>query len=83
MRAYNLGSGTGSSVLDVVRAFEVASGRSIPYDVVPPRAGDVAEVVANPALANAELDWHTTRSLAEACRVSWAWPSANPNGYVA
>lgn len=83
VRAYNLGSGTGSSVLDVVRAFEAASERSVPYDVVPPRAGDVAEVVANPALANAELEWHTTRSLAEACRDSWAWQSANPNGYTA
>ena len=80
---YNLGSGTGSSVLEVVRAFEEASGRPVPYAVVPPRAGDVAEVVANPAKANAELGWRTTRSLADACRDSWAWQSANPDGYRA
>ncbi|MBK0417691.1 UDP-glucose 4-epimerase GalE [Leucobacter sp. CSA1] len=81
--AYNLGSGVGSSVLEVVRAFEEASGRSVPYAIVPPRAGDVAEVVADPAKANAELGWRTTRGLAEACRDSWAWQSANPDGYRA
>ena len=81
--AYNLGSGTGSSVLDVVRAFGEAAGREIPYEIVPPRDGDVAETVANPAKANAELEWHTTRSLADACRDSWAWQSANPDGYRA
>ncbi|MGO3146394.1 MAG: UDP-glucose 4-epimerase GalE [Leucobacter sp.] len=80
---YNLGSGTGSSVLDVVKAFGEAAGREIPYAVVPPREGDVAETVANPAKANAELDWRTTRSLADACRDSWAWQSANPDGYRA
>ncbi|MFV0435485.1 MAG: UDP-glucose 4-epimerase GalE [Leucobacter sp.] len=79
---YNLGSGTGSSVLEVVRAFEAASGRPVPYEVAPPRPGDVAEVVADPAKANAELDWRTTRGLAEACRDSWAWQSANPGGYA-
>lgn len=83
VKIYNLGSGTGSSVLEVVRAFEVASGRKIPYEIAPARAGDVAEVVANPALANTELGWHTTRTLEEACRDSWAWQSANPNGYTA
>lgn len=83
VHAYNLGSGTGSSVLDVVRAFEAASGRPVPYQVVPPRAGDVAELVADPACANDELDWRTTRSLAEACQDSWAWQSANPSGYAA
>lgn len=81
--AYNLGSGTGSSVLDVVRAFEAAAGRSVPYDIVPRRAGDVAEVVADPAKANTELDWRTERTLADACRDAWAWQSANPRGYAA
>jgi len=81
--AYNLGSGTGSSVLEVVRAFEAASGLEIPYEIVPRRAGDVAEVVADPSRANAELDWRTVRSLAEACRDSWAWQSGNPEGYLA
>ncbi|MBL3699759.1 UDP-glucose 4-epimerase GalE [Leucobacter luti] len=81
VRTYNLGSGTGSSVLDVVRAFEAASGRPVPYTVVAPRLGDVAEVVADPKLANDELNWRTTRTLADACRDSWAWQSANPGGY--
>lgn len=78
---YNLGSGTGSSVLEVVRAFEQASGREIAYEVVEPRAGDVAELVADPAKAGAELEWQTTRTLADACRDAWAWQSANPAGY--
>lgn len=81
VKSYNLGSGVGSSVLDVVHAFEQAAGRAVPYEVVPARAGDVAEVVADPALANRELEWSTTRSLAEACKDSWAWQSANPNGF--
>lgn len=81
--AYNLGSGRGSSVLEVVRAFEEASGRPIPYDIVPARTGDLAEVVGDPAKANAELGWRTTRTLAEACRDTWTWQSANPNGYRA
>ena len=80
--AYNLGSGTGSSVLEVVRAFETASGREIPYEIVPARPGDVAEMVADPAKANAELGWRTTRTLAEACADTWAWQSANPGGYA-
>ncbi|GAA1315575.1 UDP-glucose 4-epimerase GalE [Leucobacter albus] len=80
---YNLGSGTGSSVLEVVRAFGEAAGREIPYEVVPARGGDVAETVANPEKANRELAWQTTRSLADACRDSWAWQSANPDGYGA
>ncbi|GAA2824329.1 UDP-glucose 4-epimerase [Leucobacter komagatae] len=80
---YNLGSGNGSSVLDVVRAFGEAAGREIPYVVVPARDGDVAETVANPAKANRELEWQTSRSLADACKDSWAWQSANPDGYGA
>ncbi|QIM19330.1 UDP-glucose 4-epimerase GalE [Leucobacter coleopterorum] len=81
--SYNLGSGTGSSVLEVVRAFEQASGQTIPYTIVEARPGDVAEVVANPEKANRELNWRTSRSLAEACRDSWAWQSSNPGGYDA
>ena len=78
---FNLGSGIGSSVLDVVRAFAEASGREIPYEVVAARSGDVAVTVADPSLANRVLDWGTTRSLEDACRDSWAWQSANPGGY--
>lgn len=80
---YNLGSGKGSSVLEVLRAFETAVGRELPYEVMPPRAGDVAECVANPERANRELHWQVTRTLDEACRDSWAWQSANPDGYRA
>ena len=83
IETYNLGSGVGSSVLEVVRAFEEASGRPVPYTVAPPRPGDVAEVVADPRRANERLGWSTTRDLAEACRDSWAWQSANPGGYGA
>jgi len=83
VKTYNLGSGTGSSVLEVVRAFEQAAEREIPYDIMPARAGDVAEVVADPRLANEDLAWVTTRTLEDACRDSWAWQSANPNGYRA
>ncbi|QZY51151.1 UDP-glucose 4-epimerase GalE [Leucobacter tenebrionis] len=83
IETYNLGSGVGSSVLEVVRAFEEASGRPVPYAVAPPRPGDVAEVVADPRRANERLGWSTTRDLAEACRDSWAWQSANPGGYGA
>ncbi|MEB4615399.1 UDP-glucose 4-epimerase GalE [Leucobacter sp. M11] len=81
--AYNLGSGTGSSVFDVIRAFEAASGVAVPYAVVAPRPGDVANVVANPEKANRELNWATTLTLEDACRDSWAWQSQNPNGYAA
>lgn len=81
--AYNLGTGRGSSVLELVRAFEQAVGLDIPYEIVAARAGDVAEAVADPSLAHAELGWTATRSLDDACRDSWAWQSANPNGYGA
>lgn len=79
--AYNLGSGEGSSVLEAVTAFEAASGQQIPYDIVAPRPGDVATVVADPSLAAAELKWHTKLSLADACRDTWLWQSTNPNGF--
>jgi UDP-glucose 4-epimerase len=81
VEAYNLGSGEGQSVLDVVHAFEAASGRDIPYQIVAPRAGDLAATIADPAKANRDLKWHTTRSLAEACRDTWNWQSQNPNGF--
>lgn len=83
VNAYNLGSGIGSSVLEVVAAFEAAADRPIPYEIAPPRAGDVAVVVADPSKANAELGWQASRTLAQACTDSWAWQSANPNGYRA
>ena len=77
----NLGSGQGHSVLEVVRAFELASGRSVPYTVVERRDGDAASTVADPRLATERLSWRTRRSLEEMCRDGWAWQQANPEGY--
>jgi UDP-glucose 4-epimerase len=77
----NLGSGKGASVLDVVKAMEVASQREIPYRIAPRRLGDAAITVANPTLAAQQLHWKTQRSLADICRDGWAWQQTNPNGY--
>jgi UDP-glucose 4-epimerase len=77
----NLGSGQGHSVLEVVRAFELASGRSVPYTVVERRDGDAASTFADPRLAAIRLGWRTRRSLHEMCRDGWAWQQANPEGY--
>ena len=77
----NLGSGQGHSVLELVQAFEAASGRAVPYRVVARRPGDAACTVANPALATQRLGWSTQRSLNDICRDGWAWQQANPHGY--
>ncbi|WP_094559225.1 UDP-glucose 4-epimerase GalE [Synechococcus sp. 8F6] len=77
----NLGSGVGHSVLEVVHAFEAASGRPVPYSVVPRRDGDAASTVADPALAAERLGWRTRRSLSDMCRDGWCWQQANPQGY--
>ena len=77
----NLGSGQGHSVLDVVKAFEAASGCAVPYSVVARREGDAAITVADPSLAAERLGWRTKRSIADMCRDGWAWQSANPEGY--
>ena len=77
----NLGSGQGHSVLEVVAAFEQASGRPVPFELVDRRPGDAAITVADPSLAAERLGWRTRRSLAAICRDGWAWQSANPHGY--
>ena len=77
----NLGTGKGASVLEVVNAFEAASGRSVPCSVVARRPGDAAITVADPTLAEARLGWSTSRTLVDMCRDGWAWQSANPKGY--
>ena len=77
----NLGSGRGHSVLEVVAAFEQASGRPVPLEIVDRRPGDAAITVADPSLAAERLGWRTRRSLADICRDGWAWQSANPQGY--
>lgn len=79
--AVNLGTGTGSSVLEVIRAFEKASGRHVPYLVGPRRPGDVAVVYADVSLAYRALGWKAERSLADACADTWRWQSRHPDGY--
>ena len=78
----NLGTGRGISVLEAVRAFERASGRPIPYDLVARRAGDVAECYADASLAEKTLGWKATRTLEDMCRDAWRWQSTNPRGYL-
>ena len=80
-KAINLGSGKGTSVLQLVKAFENASGKAIPYNIQPKRTGDLPEFYADASLAAQELNWHATRSVEDACRDSWNWQSRNPNGY--
>jgi UDP-glucose 4-epimerase len=78
----NLGSGRGHSVLEVLQAFEAASGRPIPHTLVKRRPGDAAITVADPSLAEQALGWRTRRGLGAMCRDGWAWQSANPRGYA-
>lgn len=82
-RAINLGVGRGISVLELLRAFETASGRAIPYEIVGRRPGDVAEVYADPRRADTLLGWRAERDVDAMCRDAWRWQSMNPNGYVA
>lgn len=77
----NLGTGVGSSVLDVVHAFEAACGKKLPYVIKPRRAGDIAENYADPTKAKELLGWEARYDLARMCEDSWRWQSNNPNGY--
>lgn len=79
---YNLGTGNGYSVFQIVSAFEGASGRPIPYQVVDRRPGDIAACYADPTLAAQELGWQAARGIKEMCEDSWRWQSQNPNGYA-
>lgn len=79
--AVNLGTGMGNSVLDLVRAFETASGRPVPYQLSPRRSGDLAAYYADPTQAQQRLGWNAERDLATMCRDHWCWQSQNPNGY--
>lgn len=79
---WNLGTGTGYSVLEMVRAFELASGHAIPYRIVPRRAGDIAECWAHPGKAARELGWIAKRGLQEMMADTWRWQSMNPDGYA-
>jgi len=78
---YNLGTGQGHSVLEVVSAFEQAAGKKIPYKIVKRRPGDIASCYADTSKAERELNWSARRGLSEMCRDSWRWQSSNPDGY--
>ncbi|MBV8501414.1 MAG: UDP-glucose 4-epimerase GalE [Paucibacter sp.] len=77
----NLGTGRGHSVLELVRAYETASGRPVPYEIVSRRAGDVAACWADPALATATLGWQARYDLTRMCADSWRWQERNPHGF--
>ena len=79
---YNLGTGNGQSVLDMVKAFGKACGKEIPYVIKPRRAGDIATCYCDASKAKKELHWEAERGLEEMCEDSWRWQSQNPNGYA-
>lgn len=81
LHVYNLGTGSGTSVLDMVKALERSSGRLVPYEVVDRRPGDIAECWADPTLAGKDLGWRATRSLTDMTMDAWRWQSENPEGY--
>lgn len=81
VKVYNLGTGKGYSVLDVVHAFEKACGHEIPYEIKPRRAGDIATCYSKCDLAKEELGWQAQYDIDDMCASSWKWQSMNPNGY--
>lgn len=81
VRIYNLGTGQGYSVLQMIEAFSKACGKPIPYVIKPRRPGDIATCYADAALAKKELGWNAERGIDEMCEDSWRWQSNNPNGY--
>ena len=78
---YNLGTGQGYSVLEMIKAFEEASGQTVNYRIAPRRSGDVAACYADPTLAAKELNWHAEKNLQDMCKDVWHWQSNNPEGY--
>ncbi|RMX91770.1 hypothetical protein D0868_13795 [Hortaea werneckii] len=81
VRAWNLGTGKGSTVFEMINAFSKAVGRDLPYEVVGRRQGDVLDLTANPTRANTELGWKAQRTLEHACEDLWRWTENNPQGY--
>jgi UDP-glucose 4-epimerase len=81
VHTFNLGTGKGVSVLELVKAFENATGKQIPYEIVARREGDIPQCYADCSKAQKELDWSTTRTLDDMCKDSWHWQSENPTGY--
>ncbi|MFN3716875.1 MAG: GDP-mannose 4,6-dehydratase, partial [Thiobacillus sp.] len=82
VHTWNLGTGRGVSVLDMVRAFEAASGKKVPYEIVARRAGDVAQCWADATRAAQDLGWRAVYDLPRMCADAWRWQSQNPDGYV-
>lgn len=82
VKIYNLGTGNGYSVLDVVKAFSKACGKEVPYQIKPRRAGDIATCYSDATLAKEELGWQAKYGIEEMCEDSWRWQSQNPNGYA-
>jgi UDP-glucose 4-epimerase len=82
VQTWNLGTGHGVSVLDMVHAFEAASGKKVPYQIVARRAGDVAQCWADPSRAAHDLSWRAVYDLPRMCADAWRWQSGNPDGYV-
>ncbi len=78
----NLGTGQGYSVLDMVNAFSAASGKPVPYQIVPRREGDIASCFADPAYAEKVLGWKAEKTLLDMCEDTWRWQSNNPQGYA-
>ena len=78
---YNLGTGKGYSVLEMVTAFEKACGKKVPYKIVSRRSGDIGTCYADPSLAEKELSWKAERGIDQMCADAWRWQSANPKGY--
>ena len=81
LKIYNLGTGVGYSVLDIVKNFEAATGVKIPYVIKPRRAGDIATCYSDASLAEKELGWKAENGIKEMCEDSWRWQKNNPNGY--
>lgn len=78
---YNIGTGVGYSVLDIVKAYEAATGKNVPYRIVARRPGDIAECYADPTLAAEKLGWHAEYGIEQMCRDAYHWQSMNPDGY--
>ena len=83
LKIYNLGTGVGYSVLDLVKNFEAATGVKVPYVIKPRRAGDIAACYSDAGRAKEELGWAAQRGVREMCEDSWRWQKNNPNGYEA
>ncbi len=81
VKIYNLGTGNGYSVLDVIKAFSKACGHEVPYQIKPRRPGDIATCYADASLAKKELNWEAKYGIEDMCADSWNWQSKNPNGY--